>query len=140
MNDLNQSIEQFLSAQRFAVAGASEDPEKYGHQCFVALHTRGFTVFPLNPNAKNVLGITAYPNLAALPEPVESLSIVTPPSVTEHLIGEAISAGVKNIWMQPGAEPHDETSLNRAHAAGINLISGGPCLLVELRGRRHGVK
>ncbi len=140
MGDLNQSIEQFMSAHRFAVAGASEDPGKYGHQCFVALHARGFIVFPLNPHAKSVLGVAAYPNLAALPERVESLSIVTPPAATERLIDEAIAAGVKNIWMQPGAEPNDETSLNRAHAAGVNLIYGGPCLLVELHVLRRGAK
>lgn len=136
MSNLNQDIDQFMSAARFAVAGASDDPEKYGHKCFAALLHRGYSVYPLNPNAREVLGIKAYPNLAALPEPVESLSVVTPPRVTEKLLDEAVAAGVKNIWMQPGAEPFDTASLERARAAGVNLIYGGPCLLVELAVRR----
>ena len=137
MSDLKKRIEKFMSAKRFAVAGASDDPDKYGHKCFVALLNNGFTAIPLNPRAKTVQGETAYPHLAALPEPVESLSIVTPPAVTERLIDEALAAGVKNIWMQPGAEPDDETTLNKAHAAGVNLIYGGPCLLVELSVRKR---
>ncbi|HLX63780.1 MAG TPA: CoA-binding protein [Planctomycetota bacterium] len=137
MSGLNQAIDQFMSAQRFAVAGASDDPEKYGHKCFAALLSRGCNVVPLNPRAKDVLGMPAYPNLAALPEKVESLSVVTPPRVTEKLLDEAVAAGVKNVWMQPGAEPEDTASLERARAAGVNLIYGGPCLLVELAVRKR---
>lgn len=133
---MNQHIDRFMAANVFAVAGASDDPEKYGHKCFAALLKRGYHVFPLNPRAKSVMGQTAYPNLAAVPEPVEALSVVTPPAVTEKLIDEAIAAGVKTIWMQPGAEPDQPAALERARAAGIALIYGGPCLLVDLAVRR----
>src|SRR5438105_2802019 len=100
MNSLSQNLDQFMNAKVFAVAGASDDPEKYGHKCFAALLKRGHRVFPLNPRAKDVLGVQAFANLAAVPAAVESLSVVTPPAVTERLIDEAITAGVKTIWMQ----------------------------------------
>ncbi len=137
MDSMNQIIDQFMGARNFAVAGASEDSEKYGHKCFAALLKRGYHAFPLNLRAPDVLGVKAYPNLAAVPEPVDSLSVVTPPAVTERVIDEAIAAGVKTIWMQPGAEPENTAALGRARAAGIALVYGGPCLLVELAVRRR---
>jgi predicted CoA-binding protein len=132
MEQLRQVIDQFMNAKRFAVAGASEDPDKYGHKCFVALINAGFTVFPINPRVKTVMGSPAYATLAALPAGVESLSIVTPPAVTERLLEEAIAAGVQTIWIQPGAEPENDAAISRARDAGLRIISGGPCLLVEL--------
>lgn len=46
------------------------------------------------------------------------------------LVEQAIAAGVKNIWMQPGAE-HAEAS-NLARKAGLNVIDDGSCILVLL--------
>jgi predicted CoA-binding protein len=43
----------------------------------------------------------------------ESLSIVTPPHVTREVIRQAIAAGVRNIWMQPGAEDSQGSQLAR---------------------------
>ena len=97
----------------------------------------GYAVYPLNPRAKTVLSQTAYPNLSELPTPVQSLSIVTPPAITERLLEEAAAAGVQTVWMQPGAEPENSASLERARVAGLTLIYGGPCLLVELAVRKR---
>lgn len=130
-----QDIRQFMSAKAFAVAGASGDPEKYGHKCFAALLRRGYTVYPVNPRATDVLGVKAYPTVGALPEPVESLSIVTPPAVTEQVVADAIAFGVKNIWMQPGAE--SQKAILAAKAAGVTVIADGACLLVELAKGPH---
>lgn len=140
MKQLRDAIDDFMGANRFAVAGASEDADKYGHKCFVALLNAGFTVFPLNPRSKSVLGHPTFATLAALPERVESLSIVTPPAVTEHVLEEAVAAGVQSVWIQPGAEPDNEAVIAKARAAGIEVISGGPCLLVELAIRRRSAR
>jgi predicted CoA-binding protein len=134
MENLEQQIDDFLSAPAFAVAGASEDSSKYGHLCYACLLNYGRKAYPLNPHAKTVLGNPAYPNLAALPEKVESLSIVTPPAVTNQIMVEAIAAGVKNVWMQPGAE--SPAAVEKGRKAGLNVIFGGPCLLVEMANRR----
>lgn len=128
-----QDIRQFMSAKAFAVAGASGDPEKYGHKCFAALLRRGYTVYPLNPRATDVLGVKAYPTVSALPPGVESLSIVTPPAVTEQVVADAIAGGIKHIWMQPGAE--SQKAIDAAKAAGLTVIADGACLLVELAKR-----
>ena len=130
MGSMNKNIEIFLSAPAIAVIGASEDPDKYGHKCYACLLNHGLKAYPVNPRARTILGNPAYPDLASLPEKVESISVITPPSVTEKIMHDAIALGVKNVWMQPGAESRSaiENGLN----AGLNIIAEGPCLLVEL--------
>lgn len=130
MDLLDQKIATFLSAPSFAVVGASDDPQKYGHKCYACYLANKRKAYPINPKAETILGNKAYPNLSSLPEKVESVSLITPPKVTEAVVDEAIAAGVKNIWMQPGAE--SQTAIDKALAAGINVIAGGPCLLVVM--------
>lgn len=124
------NIEDFLAASSFAVAGASQDRAKYGNKVFRALVASGRTVYPLNPTAPEVEGHPAFASIADLPVVPESLSIVTPPSVTRQVIQKAIAVGVKNIWMQPGAE--DDQASQAARDAGLNVIDDGSCVLVLL--------
>lgn len=127
---IDKEIEQFLTAERFAVAGASADPSKYGNKVLRALAKHGKQVVGLHPVVAEVEGIAVYPSLADVPEPIQSLSIVTPPSVTAKVVDEAIEHGVETIWMQPGAE--NEQAIQTARAHGIVVIAGGPCVLVSL--------
>lgn len=120
----------FLKAKTFAVAGASRDRSKYGNIVFRAILTSGRTVYPLNPTAAEVEEQPAFASIADLPVIPTSLSIVTPPHITRQVIQQAIAAGVKNIWMQPGAE--DSIGSQAARDAGLNVIDDGSCILVRL--------
>ncbi|MBX3074613.1 CoA-binding protein [Candidatus Obscuribacterales bacterium] len=130
MDSLDTQIDQFLSAPAFGVAGASDDKHKYGHKVLVCYKQHDRKAYPINPNVETVLGEPAYANVSSLPEKVESLSIITPPPVTDKVVDDAIAAGVKNIWMQPGAE--SPRAISKAKEAGLNVIYGGACLLVVL--------
>ncbi|TWU46617.1 CoA-binding protein [Rubripirellula reticaptiva] len=124
------SIENFLAAKTYAVAGASARTHKYGYKVFKALLAAGHETYPLNPVTEEIEGHKAYPKIANLPIVPEALSIITPPEVTRQVIADAIAAGVKHIWMQPGAE-HEQAS-ESAREAGINVIDDGSCILVLL--------
>ena len=123
-------IESFLAAKTYAVAGASARTHKYGYKVFMALLASGRETYPLNPITEAIEGHKAYTKLIGLPVVPESLSIITPPEVTRVVVAEAITAGVKHIWMQPGAE--DEQASESAREAGINVIDDGACVLVLL--------
>lgn len=123
-------METFLAAESFAVAGASAHRDKYGNKVLRALADSGREVYPLNPKQTEIEGRASYASLAELPHPVESLSIVTPPAVTRQIVRQAIEAGVKSVWMQPGAE--DEQASQLARDAGLNVIDDGSCVLVLL--------
>jgi len=87
----------------------------------------------VNPGADEVEGLTAYRDLASVPDDVYAVSIITPPAETEKVVEQALQRGIKHIWMQPGAE--SPTAIESAENAGANVIAGGPCLLVALRFR-----
>ncbi len=124
------SIQTFLAGKRFAVAGASRDRAKYGNKVLRVYLQNGLEAVPINPNADEVEGVAAIPSLESLSAPVDGISIVTPPQQTEQIVAQAVSMGIKNIWMQPGAE--SARAVEIAEQAGANVISGGPCLLVAL--------
>jgi predicted CoA-binding protein len=124
------NIEQFLASRAFAVIGASNNREKFGNKvlrCYIS-HKR--VVYPIHPIEKEVEHIKCLKSVAELPETVESISIVTPPLLTEKIIGQAITKGIKNIWMQPGAS--SQAAIEKCIKNGINVIADGPCILVEL--------
>lgn len=130
MPTLDEKIEQFLAAPAFAVAGASTSREKYGNKVLRCYMQRGRKVVPLHPKEPSIEGLPCVASVADLPADVESLSIVTPPPVTEQVVEQAIARGIRNVWMQPGAE--SEKAVARCEAAGVNVIADGTCLLVVL--------
>jgi predicted CoA-binding protein len=127
---VDQSTDAFLASKTYAVAGASTKPEKYGNKVFHALLKSDRETYPLNPAADQIDGHQAYPSIGDLPIVPEAISVITPPSVTRQIVADAIAAGVKHIWMQPGAE--DAEASQSARAAGLNVIDDGSCILVVL--------
>ena len=124
------NIESFLASRTYAVAGASADRAKYGNKVFLALTQSGRQTYPLNPRVDQIEGHRAYASIDDLPTVPESVSIITPPRITRAIVAQAIAAGVKNIWMQPGAEDDEASQL--ARQAGMNVIDDGSCILVLL--------
>lgn len=128
--DTDRDIEDFLAADSFAVVGASTSRAKYGNRVLRLLQKYGRDVTPINPNAPEVEGLRSYASLADLPSVPTAISIITPPEVTEVVVQEAIRLGIRLIWMQPGAESPD--SVRHCRDAGVQLIHGGPCILVVM--------
>jgi uncharacterized protein len=130
-----EQIEKFLAASRFGVVGASADRSKYGNRVLRCYQMHGRDAIPVNPREQQVEGVACVARVADLPAEVTSLSIITPPAVTEMVVEEAIGKGVANIWMQPGAE--SPGAIARCVEAGINVIADGSCILVVLGYRDH---
>jgi len=130
MDAEGNKITQFLNAPKFAVAGASSNRRKYGNKVLRCYLQNNRQAIPINPTEGEIEGLISYPSIRELPEPIESVSIITPPAVTEKVVEDAIAAGVKHLWMQPGAE--SRAAIERAESAGLNVIYGGACVLVVL--------
>jgi uncharacterized protein len=131
--ETQEKIAAFLAQEAYAVVGASKDRAKYGNKVLRAYQQRGKKAYPINSHETEIEGMSCYSDLASLPEPVQAISIITPPSVTERIVEQAAAAGVKYVWMQPGAE--SAAALRRAEELGMTTIGGGPCVLVALRFR-----
>ena len=116
----------------FAVAGASRNPEKYGHQVYRDLRNAGYRVYCVNPNADEVLGNKCYPSLEVLPVKPDVVNIVVPPKITEQLVETCRKLGITKVWMQPGSE--SETAIKFCEENSIDVVHG-VCVMVERRSR-----
>jgi predicted CoA-binding protein len=130
-----ERIDHFLAAEAFGVVGASSKPYKYGNKVLRCYLQNQQEVIPINPGEKEIEGLPCLPSLYDLPDYVSSISIITPPQVTERVVEQAIAKGIKNIWMQPGAE--SPKAVAECEQAGVNVIADGSCLLVVLGYREH---
>lgn len=131
----DQQIEQFLAVKKFAVVGASADRSKYGNKVLRCYQMHGLEAVPVNPKEKSIEGVDCVASVLQLTDDVESLSVITPPQVTEQVVEQAIVRGIRNIWMQPGAE--SQAAVDRCRESGVNVIADGSCLLVVLGYREH---
>ena len=134
MNE-QERIKTFLAGKRFAVVGASANRRKYGNKVLRVYQQNKLDVTPVNPAGGQIEGQTAYADLASVPGRLDAISIITQPEVTEQVVAQALRLGIRNIWMQPGAE--SRTAIEMAEHAGANVIAGGPCVLVALRYREN---
>lgn len=132
---MTEAIETFLKAEAFGVVGASEDRSKYGNKVLRCYLQNKKTAIPVNPKVAVVEGIATVASVADLPDNVQSISVITPPTVTEKVVEAAIARGITNIWMQPGAE--SEAAVAACKAAGVNVIADHSCLLVVMGYSEH---
>lgn len=132
---IQEQIEQFLASPAFGVVGASTNRNKYGNKVLRCYLQNGRKVMPVNPNEPEIEGLTCAATISDLPPEVESISMITPPAVTVKLVPLALEKGIKNIWMQPGAEHPAAVALCRER--GVNVIADGSCLLVVMGYHEH---
>lgn len=122
-------IARFFAVGQFAVVGASTDRAKYGNKVLRCYLQHGLPVVGVNPKLAQVEGAPCHPSLVAAGGP-RAVSVVAPPAAAAAIVADAIAAGVRQMWFQPGAE--DAGAVEAARRAGIDVIAGGPCVLVAL--------
>ena len=120
-------IEEFLSQKNIAVVGASRDKKKFGCIVYNDLKSKGFSVYPVNPNSENIECDKCYPSLIPLKGKIEAAVLVVPPSASEEVVKDAHSAGIKMIWMQQGSE--SEKAIRFCEESGIDVIHN-ECILM----------
>jgi predicted CoA-binding protein len=126
----DSAIESFLKGSCFAVVGASNSRRKYGNKVLRCYQQAGRRALPVNPHRDRIEGVGCVPDLASLPEAVHGVSVITQPRVTESIARDVVAAGIEHVWMQPGAE--SPAAIATLEDAGVNVIHGGPCILVVL--------
>jgi predicted CoA-binding protein len=101
---MEELVKEFMAKKKFAVIGATDNTDKYGNRIFKNLTGRGYEVYPVNPNLKEIEGVKCYPTLSDIPVKVDVVDFVVPPSVTESILKECKKLGLDHIWLQPGSE------------------------------------
>ena len=125
-----QAITSILHSSRtIAIVGLSDDPEKPSHEVAAFLQKHGYLIFPVNPNITEVLGVKSYPDLMAIPEPIDIVDIFRRSEAVPPIVDQAIQVGAKVVWMQKGVI--HPSAAEKATRAGLQVVMDR-CMMVEL--------
>ena len=72
-------------------------------------------------------GDRCYGSFAELPEAVDAVLVVVPPSQAVGVVREASAAGVHHVWLQQGAESPEALAVCRE--LGVEAVAG-ECILM----------
>lgn len=136
--ETNRAMHSLLHPRRIAIVGASPNPG-FAHSIQRALLRGGYDgeILPINPKYTDVLGVPAYPSLAAVDGTIDLAIIVVPNRLTFDMLDtcERVGVGAVNLIASGFAEtPGDEEGQERqrrirefAERTGIR-IAGPNCL------------
>jgi len=117
---MQELIKEFMDQKRFAVVGATDNPDKYGNRIVKNLRGRGYEVYPVNPKLEEVEGLKCYPSIAEIPVRVDVVDFVVPPKATEEILKQCKNLGLDRIWLQPGSE--SETAIAFCKANNLKVV------------------
>jgi predicted CoA-binding protein len=120
-----QAAERFLQLRRIAVVGVSRDARAFSRGIFQAFLDAGYDAVPVNPNAVEVGGRRAFARVSEISPPVEGAFVVVPPAQADAVTGDALDAGVRQLWFQRGGGPGSASpaALARCTAAGVAPVT-----------------
>ena len=134
MQTIKEAASKFLANKRVAVTGVSRTPKTHGsNNVYRRLRDRGYEVFAVNPNAREVEGDRSYPDLKSIPGGVEAVVIGTRPEIAERTMEECAELGIKHVWMHrgPGAGSVSAAATDYGRQHDITVIDGGCPLMFE---------
>lgn len=130
-------LDMFSNPGAVAVIGASRDPNKLGNGILSNIIQYGFSgdVYPINPKADEILGLTCYPSVLDVDGPIDLAVIVVPHGFVASMLEECgqkgirgaivISAGFREAGLEGVRREKELIAIARKH--GIRLI-GPNCL------------
>ncbi|HEX9691393.1 MAG TPA: acetate--CoA ligase family protein [Gemmatimonadales bacterium] len=131
------SLDPILRPQSIAVIGASRQPNTIGWQILHNLLNHGFQgpVYPVNPKARAIHSIQAYPSISAVPGPVDLALVVVPKQHVLKVVLESVAAGVRGLviisagFKEVGGEgvERERELLDVVRTAGIRMV-GPNCM------------
>lgn len=118
-----------MQKRTVAILGASRDRRKYGNKSVRAHLAQGYDVYPVNPHAEMVEGLTAYPDLVSVPaKELDRISVYLPPELVLRMLEEIQRRGAKEVWLNPGSDSDEVVA--RAEELGLDIIRA--CSIVDV--------
>ena len=129
---MKDPVQQMLCPRAIAVIGASRNPEHFSFPLLQIVLRCGYrgAVYPVNPNADEILGLPCYPNVRDIPGEVDTAMIMTAKRFTAQAVEDCIAKGVRGVViMTAGFAEQGEEGLRqqaelvaKARAAGVRII------------------
>ncbi|MFO7925043.1 MAG: CoA-binding protein [Bacteroidales bacterium] len=117
---MKEKIDRFMACNKFAIAGVSRNKHKFGNSIFREMKKKKYDIVPVNPNMNSFEGDICYKSVSELPYDVEALIVTTKPEASMTVVREAVDRGIKNIFLQQGAE--NKEVIEYAESNGANII------------------
>lgn len=111
-----------------AVVGLSADWYRPSYFAAKYMQEHGFRVIPVNPKYDEILGEKCYPNLKAIPEPVDIVDVFRKPEDCVPIAQDAVAIGAKVLWLQLGVV--NEEAAHIAQAGGLEVVMDR-CVKIE---------
>ncbi len=129
------TIRTILSTTKtIAMVGLSPKSERPSHFVGSYLHSEGYRVIPVNPQATEIFGERAYPDLLSIPDPVDLVDVFRRPEECVEIARQAVQIGAKTLWLQLRIVNLEAARI--AEEAGLKVVMDR-CLKIE-HGRYTG--
>jgi acyl-CoA synthetase (NDP forming) len=123
-------LDYLFEPENVAVIGASREPGRPGFTILRNLKEWGFKgkVFPINPNASEILGFKAYPRIDLVPDEIETVIIATPAPIVPEVMKECVQKAVKAAiiisggFSEEGREQLEAEVTRIAREGGIRFV------------------
>jgi acetyl coenzyme A synthetase (ADP forming)-like protein len=94
-----RSIAELLAPSSIAVIGVSRRPRTIGHEVLRNLLRGGFNgpTYPVNPNARAVAGVRAYPTITDVPDAVDLAVVTVPATEVPEAVRQCAAKGVRGL-------------------------------------------
>jgi uncharacterized protein len=115
-------------SRTLAVVGISANWFRPSYFAAKYMQDHGYRIIPVNPDYSEVLGERCYPDLAAIPEPVDIVDCFRKPDEMVPLAREAVAKRAKVLWMQLGIRNDEAAAI--AGAAGLDVVMNH-CVKIE---------
>jgi uncharacterized protein len=130
--------EMLRASRRLAIVGASPDPGRPSYGVMHYLLHQGYECVPVNPNARDVLGIPAFRTVVeavAASGPVDIVDVFRRSELCVPHAEEAVAVGARCLWLQLGVVNWEAARI--AAAAGLSVVMDR-CTAIEHRILRAG--
>jgi acetyltransferase len=119
-----------LRPKSIAVIGASKTPGKIGHSVVKNLIKSGYKggIYPVNPDAEEILGLKTYKSVLDIPQPVDAAAIAVPAKFVNDVAKECGEKGVKGLivitsgFSEVGNIELEEELVEIAHRYGMRVL------------------
>jgi predicted CoA-binding protein len=111
-----------------ALIGASSRSERPSHSVMRQLLEQRYTVIPVNPNQREVLGQPCFPDLRVVPRRVDLVDVFRRAEATPEIARAAVEVGARTLWLQLGVI--NEEAAGIARTAGL-LVVMDRCIIIE---------
>ncbi|NJN47921.1 MAG: hypothetical protein HC808_17190 [Candidatus Competibacteraceae bacterium] len=129
---MSSALSEFLYPNSVAIVGASKDPTKRGFKAIQTLLTEKYPgmIFPIHPRETEILGLTAYSDVNAVPNRIDLALVCTPAHTVPDVIKSCGEKGIKGAVILAGGfsesgevgQQLEQATVAMARQTGVRLV------------------